>query len=239
MSIFNSGIFGNCFQSAILFEKKSDKDLYIASIKTDLGIYDLKVSLKHDKLIITSESEIEFLSIYSYSKELSLEELKKLSNNFKSCENIEQGFTIFINILKGISLSINNKDYKSKFKVEFSDDDSLTLKLTIPLMYEKYETIEIIFERNKKDLFEQYRTLRSKYLKVKELISDHRCDSKHYKNSESLSTKIQNIEKEKKINIFENEKKETINLFTNLTETKDTDNKKDEMKEGTNKSLFG
>ena len=97
-------------------------------------------------------------------------------------------------------------------------------------MYEKYETIEIIFERNKKDLFEQYRTLRSKYLKVKELISDHRCDSKHYKNSESLSTKIQNIE---------NEKKESINLFTNLTETKDTDNKKDEMKEGMNKSLFG
>ena len=106
-------------------------------------------------------------------------------------------------------------------------------------MYEKYETIEIIFERNKKDLFEQYRTLRSKYLKVKELISDHRCDSKHYKNSESLSTKIQNIEKEKKIIIFETEKKESINLFTNLTETKDTDNKKDEMKEGMNKSLFG
>ena len=209
-----------------LKEKKSEKDLYIATIKTDLGEYELKVCLKHEKLIITFESEIEFLSIYSYSKELSFEELKKLSNNFKSCENIEQSFTTFINILKEFKFTINNKDYKSEFKVEFSADDSLTMRMTIPLIYEEYETIEIIFEKKKKDLFEQFKTLRSKYLKVKEIISFHKCDDNYY-NQESLSTKIKNIENQKKVNdsiIFNNntltmgteiEKKPIKNIINN------------------------
>ena len=211
-----------------LKEKKSDKDLYIATIKTDLGEYELKVCLEHDKLIIICESEIEFLSTYSYSKELSFEELKKLSNNFKSCENIEQSFTTFINILKEYKFTINNKEYKSEFKVEFSDDDSLTMRITIPLIYEKYETIEIIFEKKKKDLFEQFKTLRSKYLKVKDIISDHQCGNNYY-TSESLSTKIKNIENEKKVN---------TSLFSNCFNTKDTDIKKNEKEIKISNNIF-
>ena len=79
MNLFASSCVGfNLFKK--LKEKKSDKDLYIATINTNLGEYELNVCLKHDKLTITCESEIEFLSTYSYSKELSFEELKKLSN---------------------------------------------------------------------------------------------------------------------------------------------------------------
>ena len=104
MSLF---LFRNFKTIKNLYEKKSDKDLYIVSFKTDLGQYDLNINLKHDKLILSCESEIEFLSVYSYSKEITFEELKKLSNNFKSCENIEQCFTAFKNILNGISLKIN------------------------------------------------------------------------------------------------------------------------------------
>ena len=87
MSLF---LFRNFKTIKNLYEKKSDKDLYIVSFKTDLGQYDLNINLKHDKLILSCESEIEFLSVYSYSKEITFEELKKLSNNFKSCENIEK-----------------------------------------------------------------------------------------------------------------------------------------------------
>ena len=188
--------FSNSEKSFI--EKKSDIELYNASIKTDLGVYELNLYLKHDKLIITCESEIEFLSIYSYSKEMTLEELKKLSNSFKSCENIQQGFTTFINILNGISFKINNKEFKSEKKFKFSNDDSLTMRITVPLIYEEYENIEINFEKKeKKNAFDQFKILRSKYLKVKDIISDHTCENIYFnKNRESLSTQLENIEDE-------------------------------------------
>ena len=188
--------FSNSEKSFI--EKKSDKDEYIASIKTDLGVYELNLYSKHDKLIITCESKIEFLSIYSYSKEMTLEELKKLSNSFKSCENIQQGFTTFINILNGISFKINNKEFKSEKKFKFSNDDSLTMRITVPLIYEEYENIEINFEKKeKKNAFDQFKILRSKYLKVKDIISDHTCENNYFnKNKESLSTQLENIEDE-------------------------------------------
>ena len=127
-------------------------------------------------------------------------------------------------------MTINNKDYKSEIKLEFSEDDSLTMKITIPLISEKYETIEIIFEKKKKELFEQFKTLRSKYLKVKEIISDHRCDNNNNNNGESLNTKIKHIENEIKFNFFGSEKKDTTNLFINLKTTLDTDIKNNEKK---------
>ena len=118
-NIVNKGsLFGNSYSNSIhLNQKKIDKDLYSASFKTELGDYELNVHLNYDKLLITCNSEIEFLSLYTYSKELTFEELKNLSNNFKACENIEKIFTSFINILKGITFVINNYNYKSELKI--------------------------------------------------------------------------------------------------------------------------
>ena len=194
--MFGGGLFGNS-NGIYLNEIKSDKDLYSASFKTKLGNYELNVHLKHDKLLITCNSEIDFLSLYTYSKEITFEELKNLSNNFKSCENIEQIFIAFINILKGITFIIKNKEYQSVLQIYFSDEDSLTMTIKIPLIYGDYENIEINFEKNQKSVLEQYKTLRSKYLKVKDIISYHSCsDSYKNKKEESLSTRIKKIEKE-------------------------------------------
>ena len=182
-----------------LTEKKSDDESYIATFKTDLGEYEINLSLKHDKLIITCNSDVEFLSIYSYSKEINLDDLKKLSNSFKFCENIGQCFTTFKNVLTGITLKINNNDYISKFEVKFSDDDSLTIILTIPLINGEYENIEINFDKKKKiEIFEQFKILRSKYLKMKDLASSQLKD-----NLFGIS-KIEEIEKGKPKGIFGN-----------------------------------
>ena len=200
--LFSPNLFDNSSRIS-LTQKKSDKDIFTASFKTDLGEYELNLSLKHEKIIITCESDIEFLSIYSYSKEFTFEELTKLSNNFKTCENIEQSFTTFKNILKGICFKINNNDYKSELSIKFSDDDSLTMKIKIPLIYEDYENFEINFEKKeKKDVFEQFKILRKKYLKVKDIISSHSCSRNYYNNDESLMTSIKNIEKESKNSPF-------------------------------------
>ena len=168
-----------------------DKDFYSCSFKTDLGEYELNISLKHDKLILNCESEIEFLSLYTYSKELTFEELKNLSNNFKSCNNIEQIFTSFINILNGITIKINKTNYESKLYINFSDEDSLTMTIKIPLIYQTYENIDIIFEKQQKSILEQYSTLRAKYLKVRDLISAHNCNY----NFGNLKDSLKEIEK--------------------------------------------
>ena len=182
-----------------LTEKKSDDESYIATFKTDLGEYEINLSLKHDKLIITCNSDVEFLSIYSYSKEINLDDLKKLSNSFKFCENIGQCFTTFKNVLTGITLKINNNDYISKFEVKFSDDDSLTIILTIPLINGEYENIEINFDKKKKiEIFEQFKILRSKYLKMKDLASSQ------LKNNLFGIQEIEEIEKGKTKGIFGN-----------------------------------
>ena len=176
-------------------EKKSSKDLYSANFRTELGDYELNVHLKHDKLLITCNSEIEFLSLYNYSKEITFEELKNISNNFKSCENIEQIFTAFINILKGITFTINNKKYKSELKINFSDEGTLIMIIRIPLIYGNFEEIEINFEKKQRNIIEQYQTLRSKYLKIKNMISYHNCSRK---NEDSLFTLLKKIEEENK-----------------------------------------
>ena len=206
MSLF--GNTGNLFFSApitpkttdlSLTEKKSDNESYIASFKTDLGEYEINLSLKHDKLIITCNSDVEFLSIYSYSKEINLDDFKKLSNSFKFCENIGQCFTTFKNVLTGITLKINNNDYISKFEVKFSDDDSLTIILKIPLINGEYENIEINFDKKKKiEIFEQFKILRSKYLKMKDLASSQLKDNLFG------ITKIREIEKGNKTGLFGN-----------------------------------
>ena len=120
-------------------------------------------------------------------------------NSFKFCENIGQCFTTFKNALTGITLKINNNDYKSKFEVKFSDDDSLTIILTIPLINGEYEKIEINFDKKKKiDIFEQFKILRSKYLKMKDLASSQ------LKNELIGNMKIEEIEKEKTKGLFGN-----------------------------------
>ena len=208
MILFGNTTQGNLFSSApinpkttdlSLTEKKSDNESYIASFKTDIGEYEINLSLKHDKLIITCNSDVEFLSIYSYSKEINLDDFKKLSNSFKFCENIGQCFTAFKNVLKGITLKINNNDYISKFEVKFSDDDSLTIILTIPLINGEYENIEINFDKKKKiEIFEQFKILRSKYLKMKDLASSQ------LKNNLFGIQEIEEIEKGKTKGIFGN-----------------------------------
>ena len=194
---FGNGLFGPLNDNTSIKEKKYEKEFYSCSFKTDLGEYELNISLKHDKLILNCGSEIEFLSLYTYSKELTLEELKNLSNNFKSCNNIEQIFTSFINILNGITIKINKTNYESKLYINFSDEDSLTMTIKIPLIYQTFENIEIIFEKQQKSIVEQYSTLRTKYLKVKDLILNHNCDDKNrflfgYK---SLKDSLKDIEK--------------------------------------------
>ena len=68
--------------------------------------------------------------------------------------------------------------------------------IKIPLIYQTFENIEIIFEKKEKNIFEQYTTLRNKYLKVKNLISNHESSNSIFGNNvTNLANRIKEIEK--------------------------------------------
>ena len=201
LSISNSCLFSGYSNKnrKYLSEKKSDKDFYSSSFKTNAGEYELNVHFKHDKLLITCESDIEFLSLYTYSKEITFEELKNLYKTFKSCNDSEEIFKSFKNILRGITIKIDNIEYQSQLDIMFTEDDSLIITIKIPLIYEIYEEMKIVFEKKQKSILEQYKNLRNKYIKVKDIISYHQCGSNYYsKDKYSLSKKIERIESEDK-----------------------------------------
>ena len=80
--MFGSNLFSfnsNFSDSTSFTEKKSEKEFYSASFKSDLGYYIFNIHLKHDKILFDIESEVEYLSQYTYSKEITFEELKNLN----------------------------------------------------------------------------------------------------------------------------------------------------------------
>ena len=194
--MFGASLFSTNSNSTSFTEKKYEDEFYSASFKSNLGDYIFNIHLKHDKILFDIESEIEYLSLYTYSKEMTFEELIKLSNNFKSCNNIEQIFESFINIMKGITFKINNETFKSKVEIKFLEEDSLIMYVTIPLIYRGFDNFEIKFEKKQKNLLEQYEKLRTKYLKIRDLISCHDCYRNYYDNNKSLISKVKTIEEE-------------------------------------------
>ena len=74
------------------------------------------------------------------------------------------------------------------------------MNVKIPLIYGTYEKLEIIFEKKPKVIIDQYKTLRTKYLKVKDLILYHSCSGKNFFGPnipENLEEKLKNIEEDK------------------------------------------
>ena len=61
--MFSDLIIGASKKNFTVRQKKLDKDFYSCSFKTDLGEYELNISLKNDKLVLNCESELDFLSM--------------------------------------------------------------------------------------------------------------------------------------------------------------------------------
>ena len=86
--------------------------------------------------------------------------------------------------------------------MKFSDDDSLLIILKIPLINEEYENIEINFDKKKKkEVFEQFKILRSKYLKMKDIVLKHQKNDNPF-SKDPMITEIEGIEKENNKGLF-------------------------------------
>ena len=149
-------------------------------------------------------SEIDYVSLYSYSKEYTLEEFIKLGNCFKICNNLKNVFKTLENLIKGISFKVNNTSYDSKMELKVSSDQFLSLHFKIPMMYLSYENIEIKFDRKEKNFDEQYKILRQKYLKLRKLINEQSYNYDCYYCSK-IKEKFKDFEKDEWIKIYFNQ----------------------------------
>ena len=150
------------------------------------------------KISITCNPKEEFTSAYNYSVILSYEEFCDLGKSFKLCDNIYDVFNTLKNIFDEISFSSNSiKEMKANAKLIQSENDAISLLIKIPLISGKFEDIKILFKKQKKDIEEQFKKLKKKYLKIKSIVYNR-------KNADN-KTKFQKNILDELVEEFENE----------------------------------
>ena len=86
---------------------------------------------------------------------------------------------------------------KANAKLIQSENDAISLLIKIPLISGKFEDIKILFKKQKKDIEEQFKKLKKKYLKIKSIVYNR-------KNADN-KTKFQKNILDELVEEFENE----------------------------------
>ena len=152
-------------------QKKPEKSCII-----ELPLNDEKYTIKFkvnnsSKITITCNTKEEFTSAYNYSVVLSYEEFCDLGKSFKLCDNIYDVFNTLKNIFEEISFSSSSiKEMKASAGLMQSENESISLLIRIPLITGKFEEIKIGFKKAKRDIEEQFKKLKKKYLKIKSMV---------------------------------------------------------------------
>ena len=123
------------------------------------------------KISLTCCANEEFTSVYNYSVILSYEEFCDLGKTFKLCDNISDVFNTLKNIFEEISFSCNSiKEMKASARLFQNEGENIYLLIKIPLITGKFEEIKIVFKKGKRDIEEQFKKLKKKYLKIKSIV---------------------------------------------------------------------
>ena len=117
-------------------------------------MYIIEISLSYYDISICCEPKTEYekvLSSFKYSFNLDYNKFKEKGKCFRTCDNITEIYNILENILQK---EIKYNDMLCKKRLETSKDDknSICLILEIPTLTGKYETINLEFKKEKKDL---------------------------------------------------------------------------------------
>ena len=139
-----------------------------------------------------------FTSAYNYSIVVSYEEFCEMGKTFRLCDNIYEVFNSLKNIFEEISFSSNSiKEMKSNARLIQTDNDAISLLIKIPLISGKFEEVKITFKKAKKDIEEQFKKLRKKYLAIKSIVYTRKNADKNLKFPKTLLDEL--------IDEFENE----------------------------------
>ena len=178
--------------------KKSEK-MCVIELPLNEENYLIKIRVTDaSKLSMNCSSKEGFTSAYNYSIVVSYEEFCEMGKTFKLCDNIYEVFNTLKNIFEEISFSSTSiKEMKSNARLIQSDNDAICLLIKIPLISGKYEEIKITFKKAKKDIEEQFKKLRKKYLAIKSIVYTRKNADKNLKFPKPLLDEL--------IDEFENE----------------------------------
>ena len=163
-------------------QKKPEK-ICIIELPMNDERYTIKLKITDaSKMAITCNAKEDFTSVFNYSVVVSYEEFCDLGKSFKLCDNIYEVFNTLKNIFDEISFSSNSiKEMKSNAKLIQTENDTVSLIIRIPLITGKYEEIKIGFKKAKKDIEEQFKKLKKKYLKIKSIVYMRKTADKNTK----------------------------------------------------------
>ena len=151
--------------------KEETPDEISQTLKIDKEVFIIKFKKENNNVLILCIPIDEFACLYEYSIQITYEEFCKLGKNFNMCENIDDIFKILKNIVEGVKVTQKKGlDLQSYIKIEYSSDDTIVLIFKIPLLTGTYEEIKVEFKKTKKDINEQFKKLKEKYLQLKTLV---------------------------------------------------------------------
>jgi hypothetical protein len=167
--------------------KKPEKSCLIElPLNEEKYIIKLKVN-DSSKLSLSCNAKEDFTSLYNHSIILSYEEFCDMGKSFKLCDNIVEVYNTLKNIFEEISFSCNSiKEMKANARLIQSENETISLVIKIPLISGKYEEIKIEFKKGKKDIEEQFKKMRNKYLKIKSLVYMRKYGDSKNKNNRNL-----------------------------------------------------
>ena len=176
--------------------EEEDKNKISQTLKIDNEIFDVVFIKDKYKISIFCNPKEEFICLYEYSIEITYEEFCKLGKTFKLCENIDEIFKIIKNLVEEVALTKNRgENMQSNINIEYSQGDSINLLFKIPLLIGKYEEIKIEFKKSEKDIHQQFKKLKEKYLKIKSMVIKNDINSlRNEFISELGNQKVYNIE---------------------------------------------
>ena len=150
--------------------------------------YNIKLKVNDSsKISITCNTKEDFTSAYNNSVILSFEEFCELGKSFKLCDNIYDVFNTLKNIFEEISFSCNSiKEMKASAKLFQNESENIYLIIRIPLITGKFEEIKILFKKARKDIEEQFKKLKKKYLKIKSIVYSRKNNQNGPKSQKNL-----------------------------------------------------
>ena len=167
--------------------KKPEKSCLIElPLNEEKYIIKLKVN-DSSKLSLSCNAKEDFTSLYNHSIILSYEEFCDMGKSFKLCDNIVEVYNTLKNIFEEISFSCNSiKEMKASAKLFQNESENIYLIIRIPLITGKFEEIKILFKKARKDIEEQFKKLKKKYLKIKSIVYSRKNNQNGPKSQKNL-----------------------------------------------------
>ena len=158
--------------------------------------YEIKIKVNDaSKLSLVCNPKEDFTSLYNYTVIITYEQFLEMGKTFKLCDNIVEVYNTLKNIFEEISFSSSSiKEMKANARLIQTENETISLIIKIPLITGKYEEVKIEFKKGKRDVEEQFKKLKNKYLKIRAIVYSKKNGDKNKNNRNLVDELIEEFE---------------------------------------------